>query len=243
MAMQRMASADCHGLRDAFLLHRRNYRETSLLLDIFSRDQGNLRLIAKGAMRVRGGRSGVLQPFLPLGLAWTARGEPPLLTAADARGRHFQLAGKKLFCGFYLNELLMRLLPSHDPYPRVFACYDESLQRLESGVRVDETLRFFELALLEELGYGLLLDQDAESGAAISPERHYAYRIEQGPVECAAGELTVRGSALLGLRDGFLPGPEETVEAKRLLRRVIHHYLGGRPLASRALFKYSGFPK
>jgi len=238
-----MVSSDRYGLKDAFLLHRRNFRETSLLLDIFSGEHGMLRLIAKGALRGKGGRCGVLQPFLPLSLAWTTRGEPPVLTAADARGKRFELSGKYLFCGFYLNELLTRLLPSHDPHPQVFAFYGQSLQRLETGERVDETLRFFELALLEELGYGLLLDYDAESGVAIKPERHYAYRIERWPVECAAGGLAIRGSTLLGLRDGFLTGTGEIIEAKHLLRRVIHHYLGGEPLKSRALFKYSEFPK
>ena len=238
-----MAPSDRHGLNDAFLLHRRNFRETSLLLDIFSREHGMLRLMAKGAMRGKGGRSGVLQPFLPLSLAWTARGEPAVLTAADASDKRFELAGKNLFCGFYLNELLIRLLPSHDPQPRIFEFYGQSLQRLECGERIDETLRFFELALLEELGYGLLLEHDAESGAAISHDRYYAYRIEQGPVECAAGDSAIRGSALLGLRDGILSGTQEILEAKRLLRRIIHHYLGGRPLKSRALFKYSAFPR
>ena len=235
--------SDRYSLKEAFVLHRRNFRETSLLLDIFSRDHGILRLIAKGALRGRGGRSGVLQPFLPLSLAWTSRGEPAVLTAAEARGNIFELSGKNLFCGFYLNELLVRLLPQHDPHERIFACYGQSLQRLETGGRLDETLRFFELALLEELGYGLLLDYDAESGAEIQAERYYAYRIEQGPVECVAGGSAVRGSVLLGLRNGFLAGHEEILEAKRLMRRVIQHYLGGRPLKSRALFKYSTLPQ
>jgi len=231
-----MAPADRHSLRDAFLLHRRNFRETSLLLDIFSRDHGILRLIAKGAMRGRGGRSGVLQPFAPLSLGWTLRGEPAVLTAAESRGKVFALSGKNLFCGFYLNELLLRLLPEHDPHPGIFAVYGQSLERLQSGERLDETLRCFELALLEEIGYGLVLDHDADSGDAIRPERHYVYHIEHGPVEASPGDAAIRGSALLGLRDGCLSGLAEINEAKRLLRRVINHHLGGRPLKSRELF-------
>ncbi len=231
--------SDRYSLKESFVLHRRNFRETSLLLDIFSREHGIFRLIAKGAMRGKGGRSGVLQPFLPLSLAWTSRGEPAILTGAEARGNIFELAGKNLFCGFYLNELLVKLLPPHDPHERIFDCYTQSLQRLESGLRLDETLRFFELALLEELGYGLLLDCEAENGTEIRADLYYAYRIEQGPVECKAGDGAISGTVLLGLRNGFLTGPEETLSAKRLLRRVLHHYLGGRPLNSRALFKYS----
>ena len=238
-----MVPSDRHGLKDAFLLHRRKFRETSLLLDVFTREHGCIRLIAKGAMRGKNGQAGVLQPFLPLSLAWTIRGEPAVLTASDVRGQGFDLVGKYLFCGFYLNELLVKLLPTHDPLPQIFEYYEKTLNRLASGERMDESLRFFELALLEELGYGLILDYDAESGASIKPNCHYDYRIELGPVECKHGEVGLLGSALLGLRDGYLSGEQEILDAKRLLRRVIHHYLGGRPLKSRELFKYSVLPK
>lgn len=233
-----MGLAGRHSLCDAFLLHRWNFRETSLLLDIFTRDHGIVRLIAKGAMRSKGGRSGLLQPFLPLSLVWTARGEPAVLTSVESKGRAYGLSGKTLFCGFYLNELLLRLLPPHDPHSGIFSLYEQSLGRLESGERLDVSLRFFELALLEELGYGLLLDHDVASGEAISPERYYDYRVEQGPVESVAGGQAIRGSALLGLRDGRLDCADDLKESKRLMRRVIHHHLGGRPLKSRELFKY-----
>jgi len=233
-----MALAGRHSLRDAFLLHRWNFRETSLLLDIFTRDFGVVRLIAKGAMRSKGGRSGLLQPFLPLSLLWTARGEPAVLTSIESRGKGYGLSGKTLFCGFYLNELLLRLLPPHDPHPGIFSLYEQSLVRLESGECLDVALRFFELALLEELGYGLLLDHDAASGEAISPERHYDYHVEQGPVESLAGGQAIRGSVLLGLRDGRLACADDLKQSKQLMRRVIHHHLGGRPLKSRELFKY-----
>jgi len=238
-----MGQADRHSLRDAFLLHRRHYRETSLLLDIFARDYGILRLTAKGALRGKGGRFGVLQPFAPLNLGWTLRGEPAVLTLAESRGKPYELSGKTLFCGFYLNELLLRLLPEHDPHPGVFAVYEQSLARLHSGEALDETLRFFELALLEGIGYGLELDHDAESGADIRPERHYDYRLEQGPVESipGGGAHTIQGSTLLGLRDGVLPGPVEISEAKRLMRRLINHHLDGRPLKSRELFTANRF--
>lgn len=237
-----MAPADRHSLRDAFLLHRRNFRETSLLLDVFSRELGIVRLAAKGALRGgKAGRSGLLQPFTPLSLGWTARGEPAVLTAAESRGTAFKLSGKTLFCGLYLNELLLRLLPEHDPHPQAFAFYEQSLARLQSGERLEESLRFFELGLLEEIGYGLLLDCDADSGADIRPERHYVYHIEQGPVESAPGAQAIRGASLLGLRDGCLQGPAEIGEAKWLMRRVIHHHLGGKPLKSRELFKYVKF--
>jgi DNA repair protein RecO (recombination protein O) len=220
-----------------FLLHRRNYRETSLLLDVFSRDHGILRLLAKGAMRGRVGKSSILQAFAPLNLSWTARGELPILTAAEATDKAFSLRGSALFCGFYLNELLLHLLPEYDPHPGIFAIYTEALHRLQTGIALDANLRFFELALLDELGYGLLLDYDADSGAAIQPECHYWYQIEYGPVLADPSEQTVRGATLLGLRNADLSGRLENTEAKRLMRRIISHYLGGKPLKSRELFK------
>jgi DNA repair protein RecO (recombination protein O) len=231
-----MGQTDWHSLRDAYLLHRRHFRETSLLLDIFSREHGILRLIAKGALRGKTGRFGVLQPFAPLNLGWTLRGEPAVLTVAESRGERYALSGKTLFCGFYLNELILRLLPEHDPHPGIFAVYEITLTRLASGSRPDDTLRSFELALLEEIGYGLVLDYDVETGAEISPVRHYDYHIEHGPVESPPSSQTLRGSTLLSLRDGSLSGAVEINEAKRLMRRVINHYLGGRPLKSRELF-------
>ncbi|MDD5034594.1 MAG: DNA repair protein RecO [Methylococcaceae bacterium] len=225
-------------LHDGFLLHRRHYRETSLLVDVFTREFGLSRLIAKGALRSKTGSSGVLQPFLPLSLGWTGRSELQVLTGAENRGRLFQLAGKPLFCGFYLNELLLRLLPPHDPHPRVFQFYEESLHGLETGQCLDQTLRGFELALLNEIGYGPVLDQDVESGREIRREGFYHYHIDRGPVESGPIEGAIRGSTLLGLSHGHLPGPEEIHEAKQLMRRLIHRQLGGKPLNSRKLFKY-----
>lgn len=144
-------------LQNAFLLHRRSYRETSLLLDVLTPDFGLCRLIAKGALRSRGSRFALLQPFVPLSLSWAGRSELPVLCGAESRDRAFSLERKALFCGLYMNELLLRLLPAHDPHSGIFSLYEESLRRLDAGEPLDGTLRFFELALLDEIGYGLAL--------------------------------------------------------------------------------------
>jgi DNA repair protein RecO (recombination protein O) len=154
------------------------------------------------------------------------------------------LAGAHLFCGFYLNELLWRLLPQHDSHPRIFDHYEETLSRLrEAGAGCAETaLRFFELALLREIGYGPLLEHDAESGEAIRPDRHYIYHREKGPVAAEPGVRAVSGACLLGLRDGRLSNAGELREAKRLMRCLIDPLLDGRPLKSRELFKSVRMP-
>lgn len=225
-------------LQNAFLLHRRSYRETSLLLDVLTPDFGLCRLIAKGALRSRGSRFALLQPFVPLSLSWTGRSELPVLCGAESRDRAFSLERKALFCGLYMNELLLRLLPAHDPHSGIFSLYEESLRRLDAGEPLDGTLRFFELALLDEIGYGLALTHESGSGAKIRADKFYVYLVERGAVESAPGPQAIRGTTLLGLRDGHLSGAVELKEAKRLMRRIIDHHLGGKALKSRELFKH-----
>lgn len=226
-------------LQPAFLLHRRIYRETSLLLDVLTPDYGSLRLIAKGVLRSRGSRFAVLQPFVPLSVSWAGRSELPVMCAAESRDPAVNLERKALFCGLYMNELLLRLLPVHDPQPGIFLIYEKSLRRLGRGEAPDETLRFFELALLDQIGYGLALQHEIASGAQVQRDKFYVYLVEKGPLESPAGADAIRGATLLGLRDGHLPGPVELNEAKRLMRRVLNHHLGGRPLKSRELFKFA----
>jgi DNA repair protein RecO (recombination protein O) len=232
-----MGLAERNGLRSAYVLHQRSYRETSLLVDVFSEEGGRLRVLAKGAKRGRAAWSGLLQPFVPLSLSWSGRGELPVLSAAEPRGSGIPLSGRSLFCGIYMNELLLRFLSAHDPHEQVFADYEESLRRLAGAEPMDEVLRFFELALLEEIGYGLELELALPGPAPILPEKHYLYIPEAGPREIEPGMEAVRGSTLLGLKAGHLEGDVEHREAKRLMRRIIDHHLGGTPLKSRDLFK------
>lgn len=222
---------------DAYLLHRHKLRETSLLLHVLTQEQGLLTLISKGVNGGKAPKAALMQPFVPLSVAWIGRGESAILTLAESLGPSLRLSGSALYCGFYLNELLLALLAAADPHPAVFRLYQDSLRRLERGGGLDKTLRAFELALLEELGYGLLLDHDADTGEAVIPEAYYRYRIEHGPVRSPSPAGGIRGSTLLGLRDGSLATTEDIISAKRLMRQIIDHHLGGRPLKSRAMFK------
>jgi len=227
--------------QDAVILRRRDYRETSLLLDIFSEPQGRLSLLAKGAKRGRNPTAVLLQCFAPLRLAWAGRGELPVLTAAEPCGAAIALHGTALYCGFYLNELLSYLLPPLDPYPEVFRLYLDALGRLAQAEDCPEpALRGFEVGLLEYLGYGLCLDREAGSGQPIDPAQTYAYHIESGPVACPPGQPgAIHGSTLLDLGRDRLETPAALKEAKHLMRRVVQHYLDGRGLKSRDLFQPS----
>ncbi|MGI2323402.1 MULTISPECIES: DNA repair protein RecO [Methylococcus] len=226
-------------LDHAYLLHRRDYRETSLLLELFTLRHGRIGVIAKGARRGRQGFAAVLQPFVPLLVSWSGRGELANLNHAEAAGIGVRLQHTALFCGFYLNELLMRLLPPHDLCPGLFGAYRGGLETLAAGEDLETALRSFELSLLEAIGYGLQLRVEAESGEAIRPERLYSYRIDAGPVPAGDEADAVHGMTLLALRDRRFDTSQTRTEAKRLMRRIIAHHLNGRALKSRELFRSS----
>jgi len=231
-----MKAAD---LQSAYLLHRRDYRNTSLLLDVYTRDYGRRSLVAKGARR-KGGVGGVLRAFVPLLLSWRGRGDLQTLTAAESIGNGVGLQGSDLLCGFYLNELLVRVLSGDEPDADLFHNYTQTLRLLQGGDYPQAVvLRQFELKLLAGLGYGLILDQCAEDGLAIDAERNYSYRLEHGPVPYKSGEgdgIRVMGSTLLGLVDGDLDERGHR-EARILLRAALAPHLGGRPLESRRLYQ------
>lgn len=216
-----------------YLLHCRPWRETSLWLEAFTREAGKVALIAKGGRRHRR-FAARLQPFQPLLLQWRRRGELANLTVAESGGPSFGLQGTALFCGFYVNELLCRLLARDDPHPGLFDGYQRVLLELAEGKDVEAGLRRFELTLLVETGYAPVLDHEVEYGIAIDAEKRYRYLPERGPVADANGWL--HGLTLLELGTGRLSTPRSRAEAKRLLRLLIEPHLQGRPLQSRSLF-------
>jgi DNA repair protein RecO (recombination protein O) len=222
----------------AFVLHAYPYSETSLIVDAFSRDHGRVALLARGARRPRSVLRGLLLAFQPLELAWAGRGEVQTLIRAEWQGGQPLLAGKALFCAYYLNELLLHLLPREDAHARLFAVYGETLRRLADGAQ-EAHLRCFERALLQELGYGLTLDLDV-AGLAVDGDAHYAYEIERGPVrlpEPGHSTRAVSGRTLLDLAREDFSDPRSLAEAKQLMRTLIGHYTGGKSLASRRIFR------
>lgn len=223
----------------ALVLHRRDYGNTSLLVELFAQGQGRFPAIAKGARRGRYPTSALLQPFQPLWVGVVGRGEVLTLTRVEAAGRPFALGGPALPCGFYLNEVLMRLLGRHDPHDPIFAFYHAALSQLAAGAHLDSALRRFELRLLEGLGYAPSLDRVADGGAAVVADRHYLVEPGRGtrpaPAE-GAGER-VCGATLLALARGDELAPAQVREARTLCRRLLAPHLGPRPLKSRELFR------
>jgi DNA repair protein RecO (recombination protein O) len=224
----------------AYVLHGMPYRETSQLLDVFTCGHGRMRLLAKGSKRGRRPLTSLLQPFVRLSVSWSGYGDLPLLNAAEQDDNAAPLLGLALYCGFYINELVLYLLPLRDPHPAVFRNYQKVLRRLSDDRNREESLRLFEISLLEEIGYGLPFDRDA-LGQDIDEVRHYAFCPDSGFVQCAADTHgCVTGATLLSMMTRNLASSRQLVEAKRLMRNVIGHRLNGRALKSRDLFTQRG---
>lgn len=222
-----------------FVLHAQPYRETSLIVEVFSRDHGRMPLVARGARRPRSQLRGVLMEFQPLELCWFGRGEVRTLAKAEWLGGQPLLRGRALLYGYYLNELLLRLLAREDAHALLFDAYAETLGLLAAAVVDPAVLRAFELRLLRELGYGLLLDREAETGVPLEAGRMYAYRIERGPVPLGSAEddaVALSGAALLAIGRGDFSDADVRQQSKTLMRVLLDHYLGSQPLHSRRVF-------
>lgn len=228
-------------LQPAFVLHQRPYRNTSLLLDVFTRDYGRLGVIAKGVRQRANADRALLQPFNNVLISYSGRGELMTLTAVERLAQLGELKAKALFSGLYINELLLRLLHRNDPHDALFDFYRRSLLELAGNhEKVEPVLRQFERNLLMELGYGLSLEQEAVTGKPVLPGNTYYYDIERGPLAAdktpAAAQPHVSGRCLLALAAGTFDDPETGREMKILMRHVLAHHLNGRPLKSRELF-------
>jgi DNA repair protein RecO (recombination protein O) len=225
--------------REAFILHSYPYRETSLLLEVFARAFGRVSMVARAARSPRSPLRGVLLAFQPLALSWFGKGEVRTLARAEWIGGHPRLQGEALLCGFYLNELLLRLLPREDPHDALLGRYREALQQLASPGDSAPALRSFERALLKELGYALALERDSANGSAIDPAKSYRYDPERGPVEAGdvASESVVSGRTLLDMARDDYTDPVTQQQAKALMRSLLNHRLDYQPLKSRRIFR------
>lgn len=223
----------------AFVLHSYPYRETSLVLETFTRHHGRVAMVARGAKRPRSALRGVLMAFQPLLLSWAGKNELRTLHKAEWQGGLPQMKGLALLCGFYLNELLVKLLPRDDPHETLFGVYGETLRALCAGQDRAVVLRRFEKKLLGEIGYALTLDQDVKTGAPIEPGCRYHYHIEQGPTAVRgngeAGGFELQGSTLIDIRNDDYSDPTTMQQSKSLMRILINHHLGQQAVNTRQL--------
>ena len=237
-----MTAANRNKLQDelAFVLHSYPLRETSLIIEAFSRSHGRLAIVARGARRPKSVLRGVLMNFQPLLLSWFGKGEVRTLHSAEWQGGQPYLQGTALMCGFYLNELLINMLARDDPHGQLFDYYRATLYRLANESDHAATLRCFEKHLLQELGYALILEHQAGGDKPIRPEVCYRYAVERGAMPDDSDMQTgfpVLGKTLLDIAADDYSDPVTAQQSKQLMRLLLNHHLGGKILHTRELIK------
>ena len=243
-------------LQPAYVLHQKPYRDSSALVDIFTPEHGRVALVANGIKRSTSKIKGLIQPFFPLLVSWSGRGDLFTLNSVEAQGQALMLQQQCLASGLYINELIMRLTQRRESQVELFSTYDQILRTLQklnqlpkNNFELQNALRQFELKLLYSLGYGLELNEDVNNGAAIDSEQVYDYQLEVGPICLGHSEdqqvygIKISGDTLLALANdqllSKLDSPRVFYEAKQLMRFVLDRYLGEKPLMSRQLFARS----
>lgn len=225
-----------------YVLHSYPYRETSLILQVWTEKHGRMGLVAKGARRPKSASRSILVAFQPLTLDWFGRGELRTLKTAEPAAPATPLSGQSLLSAFYLNELLLKLTHRDDPHEALWEAYDTAIASLRARLPLEPVLRRFELRLLQELGYAVELTREAGSHAPIAAEREYFYVVERGPVAAGEGDapsnaLRLRGQTLIDLERGSFENAPTIAQSKQLMRLLINHSLNGQELATRALVR------
>lgn len=229
-------------LQPAFVLHRRAYRETSFLVELFTPEYGRLTVVAKGVRKKNSVSQGLLQPFTPLLVSWAGNGDLMSLSSVELNDEVSPLRGECLFAGFYLNELLMGLLQKWDAHPELYRAYEKTIIALKTDTLDEKVLRSFEKYLLEELGYALLPKSDVSLHNTFLPEKYYRFILDHGFVASELGALSqaksniFSGKNLLAIAREDWQDEEILQDAKRLMRLILVPLLGGRPIYSRRLF-------
>ena len=219
-----------------YVLHTQPFKETSLLVELFSKQHGRIAAVAKGARRPRSAMRGMLQSFQLLDGTWSGKNELKTLHSLDWSAGLTMLNGEALMCGFYINELLLRLLPREDAHENLFQHYEEALQKLANTNDIATTLRQFELQLLQELGYAVPLLQD-ENDQLIQSDKAYRYEAEYGACELKSTKngVQLHGKTLLDMSKNDYNDMQTQIQSKQLMRYLLAHYLGDKPLHTRQL--------
>ena len=228
--------------QSVYVLHTYPFKETSLVVELFTQQFGRVAVLAKGARRPRSAMRGMLQSFQLLTGTWSGKNELKTLHGLDWATGLTLLKGEALMCGFYMNELLLRLLPREDAHQNLFAYYADTLHALsqimptKNNTDLAAILRRFELRLLQELGYAIPLLQD-EDGEPILAEKTYRYEAEYGACELGATKngVQLRGETLLAMAREDYRDAQTQAQSKQLMRYLLAHYLGDKPLHTRQL--------
>lgn len=227
-------------LQPAYLLHRRPYRETSMIMDVLTAEHGRVHLIARGARGARSKTKSLFMPFKPLVVSWQGRTDLYSLQKIEAQSAGYFFEGNRLVCAMYLNELLIRVLHRGEAYPGIFAQYQNSLSQLTAiDANYAAILRQFELSLLTALGYGIDFTNEAYTAVEIIDNQYYQFMPQQGFVKLDgshASEMGFLGSDLLAISQGDFSNKRVARISKLITRAALSPLLGAKPLLTKALF-------
>jgi DNA repair protein RecO (recombination protein O) len=225
-------------LTPCYILHSRDYRESSLILEVMSREYGRVSLVAKGAKRNKkhqGINFNLYQKYL---MSWVSRSELGTLIDVEIASTMNSMSPQQMMTGFYMNEIVLRLLHKHESHPELFDSYDATIFELAADNTDQALLRYFEKILLQSLGYGVIFDQDQSTGSPVVAGDNYYYKLDIGPCsDVQANGIVVSGKTLIELNNETLLDNKNKNEAKILLRSLLKQYLGDKPLASRQLYE------
>jgi DNA repair protein RecO (recombination protein O) len=226
-------------LEPTYILHRLPYRNTSLLVELFTESHGRIPVIARSARGLKSRYQGRLEIFTPFLASWSGQRELKSLGNVDFARPPYSLDSNFLICGFYLNELLMHFLHRNDPHPALFQLYEKTLGQLADQQDIHITLRIFEKRLLDEVGYGLIFSYDAKTKQPIQEDKAYHYIPELGFVLAGSTDIQYAqfsGASLLALHHESFTNDRVIAESKRIMRAIINRHLGHKTLKSRELF-------
>jgi DNA repair protein RecO (recombination protein O) len=219
-----------------YVLHTYAFKETSLVAELFTKTHGRVATVAKGARRPRSAMRGQLQSFQKLSATWSGKNELKTLHSLDWADGLVLLQGEALMCGFYLNELLLRLLPREDAHEQLFDYYQTTLKALATSNQLATNLRRFELKMLQEMGYAVPLHVDEDDQPVVA-DSQYRYEAEYGA--CALTKtkngIELSGQTLLDMAQDNYNRPQTQQQSKQLMRYLLAHYLGDKPLHTRQL--------
>ena len=225
--------------QNVYILHSYPFKETSLIVELFSEYHGRIPVVAKGARRPRSILRGMLQAFQPLQATWSGNGDIKTLHSVEWSAKYLAIDGDALICGFYLNELLIRLLLREGTHNGLFKFYHEAIEMLSLKNNLSVTLRRFELRLLQELGYQVPLKLDGNSQPVLA-EKVYRYQAEYGAGDSSESKdgIKVMGQTLIDMNADNYESSQTEKQSKLLMRYLIAHYLGNKPLNSKQLFSH-----
>jgi len=227
--------------QQAYVIHTKPFRDTSLLVECFTREYGRISLVAKGARKPKNHQRSLLQPFQLLSINWQGRGGLKTMTGAESIGTSHFLKSDHLYGGLYINELFLHLLAIEDVAEYLFDQYHCLLNDLSRQVALEPVLRQFEFIFLQELGYGIDFNVDAHTGESISSDKNYLYYPAQGFIktDLVSGDHGIQfsGEILNKIVRNESSNTDVLKASKQLTRATIDFLLEGKPLKSREFFR------